>query len=161
MRGWSCFAVACIALAWASTASAETQVLREIPFMENLEVRDAVRTQCELDTKVPSFIAQYSSDVSLVDKLTGSRTLELKITEVHAPGGGAFSGPKWMTVVGTLREGGSEIGNFRAKRFSTGGVWGVFRNTCSIIGRTTRALGQDIALWLESPRKDSELGDAR
>ncbi|MDJ0785687.1 MAG: hypothetical protein QNK05_02695 [Myxococcota bacterium] len=144
-----------------ATAGAEgsVQVLREIPFKS--AVPKAVREECELQTKVPSFLAEYSSQVKLVDGLGKGRKIEMAITEVHAPGGGAFSGPKWLEVTGTLSENGKKLGSFRAKRFSTGGAFATFKGTCSIIGRTTRAIGQDIATWLEEPTMNAELGDAR
>jgi hypothetical protein len=154
-------AVAVAALSVASGARAETQVLRAIPYAKDAEVRQAVRDTCQLETKVPGFIAQFGSDVVLVDQLKGGRVLELAITQVHAPGGGGFSGPKWMTVTGTLREGGRAVGTFRAKRFTTGGVFAGFKGTCSIIARTTKAIGSDIATWLENPGMDSKLGDAK
>jgi len=152
---------AVVALGVGSDARAETEVLRAIPFAKSAEVRQAVRDSCKLETKVPGFIAQFGSDVVLVDQLGGGRVLELAITQVHAPGGGGFSGPKWMTVTGTLREGGRAVGSFRAKRFTTGGVFAGFKGTCAIIGRTTKVIGSDIAAWLENPGMDSKLGDAK
>ncbi|MDH3212208.1 MAG: hypothetical protein OEM05_06960 [Myxococcales bacterium] len=153
--------VAVSALAVGSGARAETRVLRAIPYAQGVEVRQAVRDECQLETKVPGYIAQFGSDVVLVDQLGGGRVLELAITEVHAGGGGSFSGPMWMTVTGTLREGRRVVGTFRAKRFTTGGAFAGFKGTCSIIGRSTKAIGRDIAAWLENPGMDSKLGDAR
>jgi hypothetical protein len=153
--------VVAAALGVGSDVRAATQVLRTIPYAKGVEVRQAVRDQCRLETKVPGFVAEYGSDVVLVDQLGGGRVLELAITQVHAPGGGAFSGSKWMTVTGTLREGGRVTGTFRAKRYTTGGAFAAFKGTCSIIGRTTKAIGRDIAAWLENPGMDSKLGDAK
>jgi hypothetical protein len=86
--------------------------------------------------------------------------LELTISQVHAPGGGAFSGAKSMTVKGVLRDNGKEIGSFTATRYSGGGVFGGYKGTCAIVGRCAKAIGKDIAQWLEDPKKGSELGDA-
>ena len=85
----------------------------------------------------------------------------MEITEVHAPGGGAFSGPKWMSVKGELYDRGKQIGSFRAKRYSTGGAFGAFKGSCAIIGRCTKAIGQDIAGWLGAPTQNAQLGDAQ
>ena len=134
--------VAVSALGVGSGARAETQVLRAIPYAKGAEVRQAVRDECQLETKVPAYIAQFGSDVALVDRLGGGRVLELAVTQVHAPGGGGFSGPKWMTVTGTLRERGRVVGSFRAKRFTTGGVFAGFKGTCSIIGRCSKAIAR-------------------
>ncbi len=157
---------ACAALVAALPALAEvTRIQRSIAFASGSGVPAAVKDQCALETKVPDFIKQFGGDaVEVVDGALDrkkGRVLQMEITEVHAPGGGAFSGPKWMTVKGDLFENGKSIGSFRAKRFSTGGAFGGFKGTCSIIGRCTKALGQDIASWLQSPTPNAELGDAR
>jgi hypothetical protein len=137
------------------------QVLKTIPFAEESSAPQKVKDECQLQTKVSKFLASFSSDVELVDTLgKQGRVLELAITDVHAPGGGAFSGPKRMTVKGTLRENGKAIGNFTAARYSGGGVFGGYKGTCAIVGRCAKAIGKDISNWLKSPGKDSRLGDA-
>ena len=141
------------------------KVSRTIPFAASARVGPEVREQCQLQTKVPEFLRQSAGGgVELVDGVldrSAGRVLELEITEVHAPGGGAFSGPKWMTVEGKLYDRGKLSGSFRAKRFTSGGAFGAVKGTCSIIGRCTKAIGQDIAAWLVSPTENAELGDAR
>ena len=159
-------ALAAFVFAAMPAAAAETtKIQRSIPFAANASVPAAVRDQCELQTKVPEFIAQSAgSSVELVDGALDrkkGRVLALEITEVHAPGGGGFSGPKWMTVKGELYDKGKQIGSFRAKRYSTGGAFGGFKGTCAIIGRCTKAVGGDIASWLSSPTQNAELGDAK
>jgi hypothetical protein len=142
-----------------------TRIPRSIAFASDSGASEAVKDECALETKVPDFIKQFAGDaVEVVDGTLDpkrGRVLRMEITEVHAPGGGAFSGPKWMTVKGELFQNGKSAGSFRAKRFSTGGAFGGFKGTCSIIGRCAKTLGQDIATWLQSPTPDAELGDAR
>ena len=142
-----------------------TRIQRSIAFASDSGVPAAVEDECALQTKVPDFIKHFGGDaVEVVDGALDrkkGRVLQMEITDVHAPGWGAFSGPKWMTVKGELFENGKSIGSFRAKRFSTGGAFGGFKGTCSIIGRCTKAIGQDIASWLRSPTPNAELGDAR
>ena len=155
-----------VALASPPAAAAETVKLqRSIPFAPNSPVPAAVRDQCALQTKLPEFVqVAAGSSVELVDGTLDrrrGRVLEMEITEVHAPGGGAFSGPKWMSVKGELFSNGKSIGSFRAKRFSTGGAFGGFKGTCAIIGRCSKTLGQDIATWLGSPTANAQLGDAQ
>ena len=146
-------------------ASAQTtKVSRAIPYSANAAVPPAVRDQCALQSKVPEFVAQSAgSSVELTDALNrkAGRVLEMEITEVHAPGGGAFSGAKWMNVNGTLYDRGKQIGSFRAKRYSTGGAFGGFKGTCAIVGRCAKAIGQDIAGWLAAPTQNAQLGDAQ
>jgi hypothetical protein len=137
------------------------RVLRTIPFDAGA-ASQKIQDECKLQNKVPQFLDAYSERVELVDGSLGKsgRTLELKISQVHAPGGGAFSGSKSMTVEGVLRDNGREIGSFTATRYSGGGVFGGYKGTCSIVGRCAKTLGKDIADWLENPQKDSKLGNA-
>jgi hypothetical protein len=65
-----------------------------------------------------------------------------------------------MTVKGELYDRGKQIGSFRAKRYTTGGAFGAFKGTCSIIGRCTKTIGEDIARWLAAPTQNAIIGDA-
>jgi len=160
MTGLRRFAfVAVVGLLCAPAAQAATQIARSIPIAASAGASGAVQNECQLQTRVPSAIAQAAPDVLMVDEpQRGSRWLELEITEVHGPGGGPFSGPKWMAVSGRLHQGGKVIGTFRAKRLSTGGM---VRGTCATLGRCAETIGRDIAAWLKAPTMDAELGDAR
>jgi hypothetical protein len=155
---------AAMGLVAAPAAAAKIQVAKSAPWAREARVPEKVREQCGFQTRVPQAIADRSAQVELVDgapSRASGRALELTIGDVHAPGGGVFSGPKWGEVRGELYENGKRIGSFRAKRYTTGGVFGIFQGNCSILGRVANALGQDIAAFLESPRLDAELGDAR
>ena len=143
-------------VALALPAGAQTvKVLKKTPYAVQSGAPQVVKDECQLDTKLPEALASVA-DVQLVDKLGGGRTLELVIRDVHAPGGGMFSGPKWMTVNGTLKQGGKAVGSFRARRNSiTGG------GTCGMLHRCVGAIADAVAEWLKSPTQDATLGDAR
>ncbi len=136
-------------------AATAVTVPREIGFATNSNASDAVREQCQIQTRIPEAIAANSDQVELVD---GKGALALEISDVHAPGGWIFSGPKWVEVKGQMKSEGKLL-KFRAKRYSafdpfTGG-------TCGILAKISRAIGSDIAEWLGSPTPDAALGDAR
>jgi len=155
--------VGLLGLLVAGAASGESvQVAPRAPFAEGSRATAAVKEQCGLETKVPALVAEASSLAALAEGETGSeaRVLSLRITEVQAPGGGMFSGPKWLEVSGTLREGGRDVASFRAKRLTTGGPFGG-GGTCGMLGKCAQAIAGDVALWLESPTPGAELGDAR
>jgi len=145
----------------APAGNESVKVLRAVPFAKEARVPEKVRSECHLDTRVPAYLGEYAPDIELVDGKLGKsgRVLELRIADVHGPGGGAFSGPKWMAVTGVLRENGREIGSFSAKRYSGGGVFGSYKGTCAILARCAKAIGKDIAGWLRNPQKDAQLGD--
>jgi hypothetical protein len=155
--GITAFALATLLVASASGAA--TQLARSIPIAPSAGASGAVQQECQLQSRVPQAIAQAAADVELVDAPSKSgRWLELEITEVHGPGGGPFSGPKWLAVSGKLHERGKLIGDFRAKRLSTGGF---VKGTCATLGGCAQAIGRDVAAWLQAPTMNAELGDAR
>jgi hypothetical protein len=160
MRRFSCFLALTGLLAAglaAAAAGAATQVARSIPISPAAGATEKVKQECQLQTLVPQGIQGAGADVQLVDSpAKGGRWLELTISEVHAPGGGFFSGPKWISVTGTLRSGGKVLGNFRAKRVTTGA-----RSTCGSLAKLATVIGQDIAGWLAAPSANAEIGDAR
>ncbi|MCL4685740.1 hypothetical protein KJ059_13440 [Myxococcota bacterium] len=162
--GWMLLGSCALAL-WAGTAAAQTadiRVQQAIPFAPGSGATQAVIDRCELQTRLPSYLREASSRIELVDGPVGARgrVLDLKISSVRAPGGGVFSGRKWLTVTGSLRANGREIGSFTASRHSVGGAAGVFIGNCGILNRAARVLAQDIATWLEAPTKGARLGDA-
>jgi hypothetical protein len=119
----------------------------------------AVRDECGIQTSLPQAVSDAARDVELVSGAAkGRRTLELAIVEVHAPGGGPFSGPKWLTVTAELREGGGLVASARAKRVTSGAFGG---GTCAQLQKVVRAVAVDIAAWLANPTRGAELGDAR
>jgi hypothetical protein len=86
--------IGCLLFAGIATAEGgPIEVAREISFAETSGVRDAVRDECKLQTKVTRFLDEYSEQVELVEDPSGSQDrLELTITNVHATGGGAWGG---------------------------------------------------------------------
>lgn len=152
-------------MAWSGFALAgdAVQVQRVISYAEDADVRQAVVDECALQTKIPVFLSKYSKkSVTLVDgdlSMEGRR-LELSITNAFASGGGAWSGAKSVTVKGQLFDGDVVIGDFVATRYSTGGFFGGFKGTCSIVGRCGKAIAKDISQWLKNPTKGAALGDA-
>ncbi len=144
---------------WASVATAQddVKILREISFSSDAIVREAVKQECNIQTDVPQYIEANSDRVQLVDGPLGTngRVLDLTIVAARATGGGYLSGGKWVTLEGVLTENGRKIGNFKAKRFTIGYV---NFSACGAARRCSKALGKDIAEWLENPQMDSELG---
>ncbi len=145
----------------------EILVIDEIEFAENLAIRQAVRDECRLPEKLTTFIDQFAAkyysqiltntDISTVP--AGTQILKIKITDVKGFAGGAWSGGKSVTIVGTLLKDGKVLGDFKARRVSGGGMFAEFKGTCSILGRCVKALGKDVAEWLKTPTRNAVLSD--
>ncbi|MBI1951976.1 MAG: hypothetical protein HYS34_11525 [Acidobacteria bacterium] len=150
----------------AKASAAVVTVSTVIPFAEHSGVIATVKQECQLQTRLPEFIQSSAKDdpqvVLTADPIEQDkgRVLVLEIVSVVGSGGGAWSGPKSVTVKGELREEGKVIGSFTAARYSGGGAWGGFKGTCSIFGRCVKVLGEDIAGWLKKPTMNAVLGNA-
>lgn len=137
-----------------------------VPLTKDSNASEAVRKECALDTRLPEFIESQATEQG-VKVVRGSaspkgkgRVLVMEISHVLGTGGGAWSGPKSVTVDGKLYDNGKLIGSFQARRQSGGGAWGGYKSTCAILGRCVEALGSDIAEFLAKPSMNVKLGDA-
>jgi hypothetical protein len=139
----------------AAAGAADVRIPKTIAFSKTASVNQKIVDQCGLRTLIPEAIANQAQGAQLVD--TGAN-LELEISDVHAPGGWVFSGPKWLEVRGSLRRG-SEVISFRAKRYSAFDPFS--GGTCGILAKCGRSLGADVAAWLANPQPNAELGDAQ
>ncbi len=132
------------------------------PFVRDLSVAKAVRSECDLPHEVPNYVRAYAKkefDVELVESVTPhsrGQGLAMTIVGVQARPGGEFTGHKSITVEGKLWEDGRVIGTFRAMR-ETRGTFA----TCGSLRYDARSMGKDIAKWLKKPTMDARLGDAR
>lgn len=166
-----CVLLISMAAALPITAMAGNGVLtvqRNAAFDKDLNVRDAIRTECKLEQKVPEFVEEFAKkdfdSIVMADQVsagTKGRALSMKITDVSRAGGGAWSGSKFVTVEGTLWQDGKVAGTFRATRHSRGGAFGGYKGTCAILGRCAKAVGKDIAGWARAPSMDARLGDSK
>jgi hypothetical protein len=154
-------ALACTLVALASGA-ARADVVTTAPAADWAATANAparVRERCALEREIPRRLQALSPRVRLAEGET-PRRLVLRIEAVHAPAGGAWSGPKWLEVSGALHEGADVVGSFRARRSSFGGPFAPFLDTCSILERAAQAIAGDVAAWLEAPVPDARLGAA-
>lgn len=150
----------------AAQAADTVTVQSSTPYAHDALVAGAVRRECKLPQELPAFIREYSKEdgttVVLSPQASASsagRVLTLEFVEVSSDGNAFIGHHKSTTVRGKLYQDGAEIGNFVGRRNSMGGAFGGFKGSCSVLGRTVKALGKDIAGWLVKPGKDSQLGD--
>lgn len=148
-----------------SAHAANVGIQKTARFDKDAAVPAAVKAECDLETKIPNYVfAEAKGEVqglSFVDKPGAGRTLSMTIKSVAGSGGGAWSGPKQVTIEGKLLEKNKVVGSFVATRFSSGGAFGAYKGTCKILDRCAKALGKDVAGWLMEPTMNARLGDAR
>ncbi len=137
---------------------------QHVPFKKGMIVRDAVRKECDLGGKLATHINNYGRQYHLNMVKAGkakksARILKVEIINVHGSGGGAWSGAKSVAIEGKLLDNGKVIGTFRGQRSSGGGAFAGFKGTCSILGRTVKALGSDVGLWLQNPIMGASIGE--
>ncbi|MCX7096950.1 MAG: hypothetical protein NTV43_03475 [Methylococcales bacterium] len=142
-----------------------TLIIKPITFQKDAVVRDAVKQECDLDSKLSGFIKQSAAKqyaTILTDsnsEAADAQVLALEFEDVQGSGGGAWSGAKSVTVKGSLSQKGKVLGNFKARRYSGGGMFAGYKGTCGILGRCVKTLGRDVAEWLAHPTANAVLGD--
>jgi len=147
----------------ASSVMADTiTIAKSISFAADSGASQEVIDECDMQTRLPEYIKKEGKrkvDVELSkEPLEDARgkILHLEISNVYAPGGGAYSGSKSVIVMGELKENGEVIASMSGRRHS---MMGMMPGTCSIMKRITKKLGEDIAGWLAEPTMNAELGD--
>ena len=137
-------------------AAEPVQVPRSVPYAEDARVAENIKRECTtLGTKLATFLANSAAAKGLevaaadaVDPQAPGRVFVVEITDV-ASGGNAFIGHrKSMSARGELFVDGVSQGDVDFTRNSGGGFGGGFKGSCAVLGRCTKALGQDLAGWL-------------
>lgn len=136
-----------------------------IPYADDAHIQQKILDECvELNTQFAHFIKEYADEngVEVVLGEAGAdsgRVLHVAITEAVSQGNAFLGHHKGSAAAGTLVENGREVARFRATRYSMGGAFAGFKGSCSVLGRTVKAMGRDIAEWLKNPVDGAELGD--
>jgi hypothetical protein len=128
-------------------------------YVPDAPVRADVQTKCGLEQKLPQAVkARLGDRAVLADDApkAAGRALALEIVQVNAYPGGGFTGPKTITVQGTLYDKGERIGGFTARNSDPYGL-----GVCVQLYRAVDEMAGDIAKWLESPGKDDLLGEVK
>jgi hypothetical protein len=147
----------------ASSVMADTiTIAKSISFAADSGASQELIDDCEMQTRLPEYIKKEGKRKIDVELSKGpledaeGKILHLEISNVYAPGGGAYSGSKSVIVMGELKENGEVIASMSGRRHS---MVGMMPGTCSIMKRITKKLGEDIADWLAEPTMNAELGD--
>lgn len=145
--------------ALATFASASDVVLETpVTYHPSAGVVDKVKEECKIEEMLASRVAPVlkrrnkgEATVAAGADAGDATVLRLQITHVLGVGGGGWSGPKAITVNAELLERGKVVRQTRINRWSTGGMWGGFKGTCSILDRCAVAIGKDLGRWVGDP----------
>lgn len=157
-------AIAAIVLAAAAPLHAqELLVQKPVPWAEDNDIADNIKTECKLQEQLADFVKQYSTTPV---KFTGGpidlaqgRVLQLEIVDAISMGNAFLGHQKATKVKGALWENGRRVAGFKARRNSMGGAFAGYKGSCSVLGRTVEAIGEDIGNWLKAPVDGANLGD--
>jgi hypothetical protein len=164
----TCRWLAAAGLLLCSAVSAQdVSMARVVPYSDEAEVSSKVRSEC---TQLQQQLADYTREFGKAQGITvnldsdvsataAGRVLQLEIVEAVSMGNAFIGHQKYSRVHGTLFEDGQKVGSFKARRNSMGGAFAGYKGSCSVLGRTMKALGEDIAGWLKNPSDQARLGD--
>ena len=146
-----------------SPKTAPKAVLLETPvtYHPQADVSDKIKQECKIEDmlaqKVGAALARNNKDKGgdgtiAAGAPTGEASvLRLQITYVLGVGGGAWSGPKAITVAADLIEDGKVARQTKINRWTTGGMFGGFKGTCALLERSATAIGKDLGQWTRDP----------
>lgn len=162
MRVWGLFAVLAV-LALPQLARAEEPIRVYVSFAKENHIANKIKNECKLVDQLRTFIVE-GSDGKVVagegepSSASGS-VLVVEITESISEGNAFMGHRKYTAIAGKLYRGGKEVGTFDGSRNSMGGAFAGYKGSCAVLGRTVKALAQDVNGWLKSPDSGASLGD--
>ncbi len=140
-------------------AHAATRLEVPITYMPTAEVAEGTKRDCKIESMLSSRIGPmlgklYKTEASTVNvgaDAAGDKVLRVQISHVLGVGGGAWSGPKAITVLAELLEGDKVIYYTKINEWTTGGVFGGFKGTCEILERSANAITKRLNEWVQNP----------
>lgn len=126
-------------------------------------INDTVRVDCKWQTSMVSRLVKAFNENEPppraklearridIEKHTGRR-LVLRVDEVHAIGGGGYTGPKWMHMSGELFDGNALVASFKSHSTSGRGL-----TTCRSLDSLSDSTADMIVEWLNSPSMNAHL----
>lgn len=152
------------AFALAQHARGEEPIQVYVSFAKENRIAANIKNECKLVDQLRDFIVAGSGGTVAAgsgeaNTKQGS-VLVVEITESVSQGNAFMGHRKYTAIQGKLYQGGAVLGNFDASRNSMGGAFANYKGSCAVLGRTVKALAQDVNGWLKAPTKDAALGDS-
>lgn len=149
-------------LACSSVAAQDLQLRRPVPYAQDNDISDAIKSECRIGEVLADSIKEHAPvpvRFGLAEPDAGGRVLQLEITDAVSMGNAFIGHQKFTKVKGTLFQDGAKVASFKARRNSMGGAFAGFKGSCAVLDRTVRVIGEDIGAWLRSPVDGAALGN--
>lgn len=141
---------------------------KPVPFANASQIAGNIKRECTIQDQLADYIGEYAAEKNIkvdfaatVTPQSAAQVLEVQIEDSESRGNAFLRHRKSTSATGTLYRGGERVGSFTARRDSMGGMFAGYKGSCSVLGRTVKTLGKDIAEWLAAPTMDAQLGDLK
>lgn len=157
-----CF-IALAGLIHGNLAAQSLQVQSPVPFAEDNDISDAIKAECNIGEVLANSIKEHSATpvdlTSATPDTTAGSVLQVEIVDAVSMGNAFIGHQKFTKIRGALYREGEKVASFKARRNSMGGAFAGFKGSCSVLDRTVKVLGNDVADWLAAPKDGATLGD--
>lgn len=149
------------AFLFASTfAGADIHIDESIPYRDKEEIDNRIVSECsEIGSIMSESLRENAakSGITVVrDGLKQDTYADIAITSAMSAGNAFIGHAKGMAVSVTLYIDGKQINKTKFSRNSMGGMFGGFKGSCSVLNRTAKVLGMDIAKWVIQEQKTAQ-----
>ena len=139
----------CAVLFNAAIAAETIVIAPSIPFSKTRSVGTLDQEDCAWNERLVSEIVRQSKGRVVISEgapaAVNGQQLQIEVVDVFAPGGGNWSGDKWITIRGNLVEGGTRVAGFDFSE-KGGGL-----TTCRALTSIAGDLADDVNEWLKKP----------
>ncbi|MFK7913332.1 MAG: hypothetical protein AB8B93_05415 [Pseudomonadales bacterium] len=141
----------------APVAAEPFRVQGTIPYAEDNRIARNITSECtELGVKLSDFLVKFAKKKGIEVKQVGElnpadagRNLVIEITDAVSRGNAFIGHQKYMEARAELFVDGESKGEQFYHRDSMGGFGAGYKSSCSVLGRTSKALGKDFSVWLQ------------
>jgi hypothetical protein len=131
-------------------------------------IADNIKNECGLPQSQTEAVLKQLAEAGVPARAASSdaipatgRFLELRIENAISAGNAFMGHHKHVTTSAHLFEDGVEIAQTTQSRDSTGGFFGGYKSSCSVLRRCTVTLGKDIAGWVKTQGTQPPASPAR
>ncbi|MCP2041732.1 hypothetical protein L1281_002346 [Neisseria sp. HSC-16F19] len=136
----------------ATSALAEIHIAERIPYQDESRVDNRIVSECtEIGRIMSESVAQNGKARKLDIVRDGAQSgdyVNITIEGVLSAGNAFIGHAKGMSIYAEYYRDNALVEKTTFNRGSSGGAFGVFKNSCSVLYRTANVLGRDVAGWL-------------